>query len=179
MLKIRLFRIGKKHQPVFRVIVTDKKNPPQGGRFLEILGFWNPLTKEKKLKTERIKYWLSVGAKPSDTVYNLLVSEKIIIAKKIGVHKKAKKDKKKDASVSVSVSASSKATADKPADKPAEKSVSAEAMADKPVSAEASAGKEEKSVEESLKIKKEETTKQEMLKEEKKEQEAPKQEKPS
>ena len=90
MLKIKLFRIGKKHQPVFRVIVTNKKNPPQGGRFLEILGFWNPLTKEKNLKPERIKYWLSVGAKPSDTVHNLLVSEKIIEGEKISVHKKKK-----------------------------------------------------------------------------------------
>ena len=91
MLKVRLFRIGKKHQPFFRIIVTDKKNPPQGGRFLEILGFWNPLTKEKNLKAERIKYWLSVGAKHSDTVYNLLISEKIIKGKKIEVHKKTKK----------------------------------------------------------------------------------------
>ncbi len=125
MLKIRFFRIGKKHQPIFRVIVTDKKNPPQGGRFLEILGFWNPLTKEKSLKAERIKYWLSVGAKPSDTVYNLLVSEKIIMAKKISVHKKAKKDKKQE------VPASANAIADKSTDKPADKPASAKTTVNK------------------------------------------------
>jgi len=91
MLVIRFLRTGKKNQPFFRIVVTDKKNPPRGGRFLEILGFYNPLTKEKNLKQDRIKYWLSVGAKPSDTVHNLLVTEKLIEDKKIPVHKKTRK----------------------------------------------------------------------------------------
>lgn len=94
MLVIRFIRRGKKNQPFFRIVVTDKRNPPKGGRFLEILGFFNPLTKEKSLKKERIKYWISVGAQTSDRVHNLLVSEKIIEGKKIAVHKKAKKKKK-------------------------------------------------------------------------------------
>jgi len=96
MLVIRLFRTGKKNQPFFRVVVTDKRKPPRAGRFVEIVGFWNPLTKEKNLKVERIKYWLSKGAQPSDTVSNLLVSEKIIERPKIPKHKKAKKEKKKE-----------------------------------------------------------------------------------
>lgn len=91
MLVIRFFRVGKKNQPSFKIVVTDKRKPPKGGEFLEEVGFYNPLTKEKILRQERIKYWLSVGAKPSDTVYNLLVKEKIIEGKKIPVHKKAKK----------------------------------------------------------------------------------------
>jgi len=91
MLVIRLFRTGKKNQPFFKIVVTDKRRPPRAGRFLENLGFLNPLKKEKKLNAERIKYWLSVGAKPSDTIHNLLVSENIIEGKKIDVHKKAKK----------------------------------------------------------------------------------------
>jgi len=91
MLTIRYLRTGKKNQPFYRVVVTDKKNPPRAGRFLEIVGFVNPFTKEKQLKADRIKYWLSVGAKTSDTVNNLLVKEKIIEAKKIAVHKKPKK----------------------------------------------------------------------------------------
>jgi len=93
MLVIRFIRTGKRNQPFFRIVVTDKKNPPRGGRFLEVLGFFNPLTKEKGLKKERIKYWLSVGAQTSDRVHNLLVSEKIIEGKKIDVHKKPKKKK--------------------------------------------------------------------------------------
>ena len=91
MLIIRFIRIGKNNQPFFRIVVTDKKNPPRGGRFLEVLGFFNPLTKEKGLRKERIKYWLSVGAQTSDRVHNLLVAEKIIEGKKIAVHKKTKK----------------------------------------------------------------------------------------
>ncbi len=105
MLVIRFFRIGKKHQPCFKIVVTDKTRPPRGGRFVEEVGFWNPLTKEKVLKAERIKYWLSKGAKPSDTVYNLLIKEKICQGKKIPLHKK-KREKKKEV--------------EKPAEKPKE-----------------------------------------------------------
>lgn len=91
MLCIRFLRIGRKHQPSFKIVVTYKRRPPKGGRFKEEVGFWNPLTKEKSLKAERIKYWLSKGAKTSDSVHNLLVKEKIIEAKKIDVLKKPKK----------------------------------------------------------------------------------------
>jgi small subunit ribosomal protein S16 len=90
---MRFFRVGKKNQPAFKIVVTDKRNPPKGGRFLEEVGFWNPITKEKVLRKERIKYWLSVGVQPSESVYNLLVSEKIIEGKKIPVHKKKKEEK--------------------------------------------------------------------------------------
>jgi len=91
MLVIRLFRTGKKNQPFFKVVVTDKRRPPKGGRFVEELGFLNPLKKKKGLKIERIKYWLSKGAQPSDTIYNLLVKEKVLEGKKIPLHKKKKK----------------------------------------------------------------------------------------
>jgi len=95
MLVIRFFRIGKKNQPSFKIIVTEKSRPPRGGRFVEEVGFWNPLTKQKVLKAERIKYWLSMGAKPSASVYNLLVKENILEGKKIPVHKKGKNKKEK------------------------------------------------------------------------------------
>ncbi|MBZ1348573.1 MAG: 30S ribosomal protein S16 [Candidatus Nealsonbacteria bacterium] len=94
MLRIRLFRVGKKNQPFFKIVVTDKRKPPRAGRFVEQVGFYNPLSKEKNLKAERIRYWLSIGAKPSATVHNLLISENIIEGKKIGVHKKPKKQEK-------------------------------------------------------------------------------------
>jgi len=97
MLRIRLFRAGKKNQPFFKVVVTDKRNPPRGGRAVEILGFYNPLTKEKNIKKERAEYWLSVGAQPSDAMHNLLVSEGILKDKKIPVHKKPKAKEKKEA----------------------------------------------------------------------------------
>lgn len=94
MLVIRFFRVGKKNQPSFKIIVTDKRKPPRGGRFVEEVGFYNPLTKEKILKQERIKYWLSKGVKPSNTVYNLLIEEKILEGKKMSVHKKKKSPEK-------------------------------------------------------------------------------------
>ncbi len=96
MLTIRLTRKGKKNQPFFRVVVIDKRRSSKGGRPAEILGYVDPLTKKKALKKERILYWLGVGAKASPTVHNLLVSEKIISAKKIN---KSKKPKKKEGSV--------------------------------------------------------------------------------
>jgi len=103
MLRIRFFRTGKKHQPSYRIVVTDKKNPPRGGRFVDEVGFWNPVTKEKKVDGEKIKYWISKGAQASDSVYNLLVSEGVVEGKKIPVHSKktgkkaqAKREKEKE-----------------------------------------------------------------------------------
>jgi small subunit ribosomal protein S16 len=116
MLTIRLFRTGKRNQPLFKIVVTDKRRPPRGGRFVEEVGFYNPLKKEKILKAERIKYWISVGAKPSPTIFNLLVSEKIVEGKKIPAHKKKKI--KETASASVAAPASQ---AEKPAETPTEK----------------------------------------------------------
>jgi len=77
MLKIRLQRIGKKNAPSYRVVLAEHTAPPQG-KFLEILGFYNPRKKEKSFRKERIEHWLSKGAQPSPTVFNLLVDEKII-----------------------------------------------------------------------------------------------------
>lgn len=73
MLKIRLQRQGKRHQPFYRLVVTEHTAPPQG-KFTEILGTFNPVAKPKEvnLKEDRIAYWMSVGAKPSATVESLL-----------------------------------------------------------------------------------------------------------
>jgi small subunit ribosomal protein S16 len=90
MLVIRYFRIGKKNQPYFKIVVTDKRRPTKGGRFVEEVGSIDPVRKVKKLNADRIKHWLSVGAQPSDTVHNLLITEKIMEGKKIPVHHKKK-----------------------------------------------------------------------------------------
>ncbi|MBI1866637.1 MAG: 30S ribosomal protein S16 [Candidatus Staskawiczbacteria bacterium] len=87
MLTIRLTRKGKKNQPFFKVIVIDKRRSSRGGRAVEVLGYIDPLTKKKKLEKERILYWLKCGAKPSATINNLLIREKIIEGKKIHVSK--------------------------------------------------------------------------------------------
>jgi len=92
MLVIRFLRVGRKNQPSFKIVVTDKRKAPRGGRFVEILGFYNPFTKKKNVKKDRILYWISKGAQPSVRIHNLLISEKIIEGKKIATHsiKKAK-----------------------------------------------------------------------------------------
>lgn len=93
MLRIRLFRTGKRNQPFFRIVVTDRRNPPKAGRFKESLGWYNPLTKEKSLEKERIKYWISKGAQPSDSVHNLLVEQGILDQDKVPVHSRDRADK--------------------------------------------------------------------------------------
>ena len=85
MLKIRLQRIGRKNDPSFRAVLTDSKNSTKSGRFLEILGTYNPKAGEKNLVTDRIKYWMSQGAQCSDTMHNFLVHDKVITGKKINV----------------------------------------------------------------------------------------------
>jgi small subunit ribosomal protein S16 len=94
MLIIRFSRVGKRNQPAFKIIVTEKGRPPRSGKFVEQVGFYNPLTKEKVLNQERIKHWIKMGAKPSPTVFNLLLKEKILEGEKIPVHKKPKEKKK-------------------------------------------------------------------------------------
>jgi|SRR6266404_957322 len=85
MLTIRLTRVGKKNDPSFRVIVVESKRKPQPGNYLEMVGSYDPRVDRIDLKADRIKHWLSMGATTSETVHNLLVSGKIIDAKKINV----------------------------------------------------------------------------------------------
>lgn len=77
MLTIKLRRVGKKKQPTFRLVVTEKGRDPWGDN-LEIVGWMNPRAKTKALEVERIKHWLSKGAQATDTVWNLLIDEKIV-----------------------------------------------------------------------------------------------------
>ncbi len=103
MLKIRLQRVGRKHDPSYRVILTDVKQGPKSGKFIEILGFYDAVRKVKKIKAERVKHWISNGAQVSDTVHNILVSEKVIESKKVNVlpkktpiKKEVKEEEKKE-----------------------------------------------------------------------------------
>ena len=73
MVRIRLRRMGKKGQPSYRVVVADSESP-RDGRFIEIIGSYNPRTDPPtiEIEQERAQYWLSVGAQPSDPVVRLL-----------------------------------------------------------------------------------------------------------
>lgn len=85
MLAIRLQRVGRKNDPSFRVIITDSKWKTKTGKFLEILGSYDARKGAPVIKTERVKHWLSVGAKASGTVHNILVDLKVVSGKKINV----------------------------------------------------------------------------------------------
>lgn len=99
-LKIRLARGGAKKSPCYRIVVTESRNP-RDGAFLEKLGTYNPLIEQGNssrviVKEERVKYWMSVGAQPSERVALLLsamgVCDKPVIAarpKKSAPKKKA------------------------------------------------------------------------------------------
>jgi small subunit ribosomal protein S16 len=78
VVAIRLARYGGKKKPFYRVVVTDKRRP-RDGRFVEIVGTYNPLKKpaEVSLNAERIRYWLRCGAQPSETVRSFLRNQKI------------------------------------------------------------------------------------------------------
>lgn len=75
MVKIRLFRTGARNQPSFRIVAADAR-VKRDGKILEVLGFYDPKTKPAavKIKMDRIKYWLSQGAQPTEAVKNLLKS---------------------------------------------------------------------------------------------------------
>lgn len=90
MLKIRLQRIGKRGQAYFRVVVTEHTTRPKG-KYLELLGSYDPHKNEINIKGEKVKYWISKGAQMSPTVNNLLVARKIIEGEKVQVWKAKKK----------------------------------------------------------------------------------------
>ncbi|MFH1769508.1 MAG: 30S ribosomal protein S16 [Parcubacteria group bacterium] len=90
MLKIRLQRIGKKKQAYYKVVVTEHTRKPKG-QYLELLGSYDPHAKKIEVDAERVKHWLSHGAKASATVHNLMVGHNIIEGKKVTSWKPKKK----------------------------------------------------------------------------------------
>ncbi len=78
-LSIRLARRGRRKHPTYRIVVADKRCP-RDGRFIEYLGYYQPISDPPavEIKTERVNLWLSRGAQPSRTVKNLLVSKGIL-----------------------------------------------------------------------------------------------------
>ncbi len=88
---IRLQRIGKKGQAYFRLVVTEHTTRPKG-KYLELLGSYDPHKNVFEAKTDRVKHWMSKGAKLSPTANNLLVGKKLIEGEKVQVWKAKKKE---------------------------------------------------------------------------------------
>ena len=79
MVKLRLKRMGAKNRPSYRIVATESSSP-RDGRFIEQVGFYDPLTEPATvtLNEDRVRHWLSVGAQPSDTVRGILRRQGII-----------------------------------------------------------------------------------------------------
>jgi len=95
MVKIRLRRMGAKKQPTYRFVVADARSP-RDGRFLEILGHYNPRTEPKTLVVdqEKAKQWLAKGAQPSDPVRRLFAELGLVERGPISETKRLPKSKK-------------------------------------------------------------------------------------
>ena len=137
MVKLRLKRFGRRNRPFYRLNAIDTRRP-RNGLPVEELGMYDPLeadpAKAVRFKTERIQYWLSVGAQPSDTVRGLIKKLGLTVAEYRQKHttkaapKVAKVDPKaaakaeaaaKAAATAAAAAAAAPAAAEKPAEKPA------------------------------------------------------------
>jgi len=135
MLIVKLAQAGKTNKKMFRLIISEKSRDPYGD-VLEILGSYNPHSKELAVKTERIKHWLSKGAQMTATVNNLLIEKKIIEGKKAVASKPGQPSEKRQAQVKAK---SDKKTAREAKPAPAEAEAPVEAPAETAVAPEAAA----------------------------------------
>jgi small subunit ribosomal protein S16 len=85
MLMMRLQRIGRKNDPSYRIVVTDRRTSPKSDSHIDRLGSYNPKLNHVQLDAAKAKEWLAKGVQPSDTLHNILVSQKVIDAKKKNV----------------------------------------------------------------------------------------------
>ena len=85
MLMIRFQRIGRKNDPAFRMLVLEKASGPKAGKYVDLVGTYNPKTKAVTLQPERIKDWVAKGAQVSPSLMNLLISKGVFEGKKINV----------------------------------------------------------------------------------------------
>ena len=83
-VKLRLRRMGKKRQPIYKVVAADARSP-RDGRFIEAIGLYNPKTNPStiEINEERALYWLNVGAQPTTTVKNILSKQGILLKKEL------------------------------------------------------------------------------------------------
>lgn len=139
MLKIKLQRVGRKHDPSFRVVITDRRTGPKSNKHVAIVGNYDSIRKTVNLKADEINEWISKGAEPTDTVHNILVKEGVIKGKKRNVLPK------KSPVIDEEKIAAEKAKAEEEAQKEVYEKASSEAEANAPAEEEV---KEENSEEE-------------------------------
>ncbi len=139
--RIRLARGGAKKRPFYRIVVADARSP-RDGRFIEKIGFFDPMVAKDhpdrlRLDTERAKHWLSVGAKPSDKVHRFLAAMDLMPARVVPTQTKKNQPKAKAQERIAAAEEAKKAAAEEakaPAsaeEAPAEETPAAEAEAEK------------------------------------------------
>ena len=124
MLMIRFQRIGRANDPAFRIAVLEKERAAQAGNIVEQLGTYNPKSKAVTLNAERVLYWISQGAQPTDSIKNLLINQKVLEGKKVNVLPK-KTVQVDEAAVAAAKAAEEKTKADAAAAKAAEEAAAA------------------------------------------------------
>jgi small subunit ribosomal protein S16 len=116
MLTIRFQRTGRKNDPSFRIVVSEKARHPMAGNPLEVVGSHHPKTKHTVIKGDRVKHWISMGAQVSGTVNNLLVTKGIIQGKKVNVLGKKNPPKKEEEAKAEAAPAAEAPAAEAPAE---------------------------------------------------------------
>jgi small subunit ribosomal protein S16 len=138
MLMIRFQRIGRTNDPAFRIAVLEKTRAAKAGSIVEQVGTYNPRSKALTLNAESIKEWMAKGAQPTDSIRNLLISQKVIEGKKINVLPK-KTPQKDEAAEAAAAKAAADAKAAQEAAAAATSAPAEEAPAEMPTEAEVTA----------------------------------------
>jgi len=112
---IRFQRIGRTNDPAFRIVVLEKERAAKAGNILELLGTYNPRSKALTLDEEQVKYWISKGAQPTDSIHNLLINKGVIQGKKVNALPKKTPQKSEEA---IAAEAAAKIAAEAPAVEP-------------------------------------------------------------
>ncbi len=123
MLMIRFQRIGRKNDPAFRIAVLEKTSGPKAGKYVDLVGSYNPKTKATTVLAEKVKEWVAKGAQISPSVMNLLIKEGVYEGKKHAVVSKknleknvaANEEKARKEAEAVAAAAAAKVEAEKAA----------------------------------------------------------------
>ncbi|MES2226025.1 MAG: 30S ribosomal protein S16 [Patescibacteria group bacterium] len=109
---IRFQRIGRRNDPAFRIAVLEKSSGPKAGKYVELVGTYNPKTKDVNVKGDAIKAWMAKGAQVSPSVMNLLVSQGVMEGSKVAVVSKKNLEKNVAKKKAEEEAAAAKAEAD-------------------------------------------------------------------
>lgn len=121
---MRLQRVGRRNDPSYRIVVTDKRTGPKSDKHVDRIGSYDPKINHIKIDADKAKEWLAKGVQPSDTMYNLLISQNVIEGKKRNVLPKKSPIIDEEA---LKAEAEAKAAAEAEAAAAAEKAAAAEA----------------------------------------------------